>query len=343
MDNRIAELRHEKSLTLKELGNRISMRDNTLSQYETGKRQPKMETWQKLADFFNVPVAYLQGSGWSASKVIKFLLFMITNRYNDNLLLPSDHYAFRGKVAKYGLEKETLDELDNEDLPNFNKLALEHISNYMSFDEFENVDEFEIPELTDKYLNQSEIDDIRNEIIDGIENDEINIVALLEKAINKELIDGLCHQLLSAKTWLEYQDYKSKKDNGNDMLTQDFDNIENQFGRNVEDFNTFEQYFDQNTVEKFKKTCMNKFTFLSDFVFLSTIGASEWSAGITPEYEIANKLKENIFNDEFSENPYASINKKIQSLNISLSDKKLLIDTFNRLIQKNNANNYSDK
>ena len=37
------------------------MRDNTLSQYETGKRHPKFEVWQKLADFFDVSVPYLQG------------------------------------------------------------------------------------------------------------------------------------------------------------------------------------------------------------------------------------------------------------------------------------------
>ena len=37
------------------------MRDNTLSQYETGKRHPKFEVWQKLASFFHVSVPYLQG------------------------------------------------------------------------------------------------------------------------------------------------------------------------------------------------------------------------------------------------------------------------------------------
>ncbi|MDU7064452.1 MAG: helix-turn-helix transcriptional regulator, partial [Lactobacillus paragasseri] len=33
----------------------------TISQYERGKREPKLETWQKLADFFGVSVPYLQG------------------------------------------------------------------------------------------------------------------------------------------------------------------------------------------------------------------------------------------------------------------------------------------
>ena len=59
--NRIKELRQKNNLTLKELGQKIGMANNTLSRYETGKREPKLETWNKLADYFHVPVAYLKG------------------------------------------------------------------------------------------------------------------------------------------------------------------------------------------------------------------------------------------------------------------------------------------
>lgn len=38
------------------------MPNNTLSRYETGRREPKLETWQKLADYFNVSVPYLRGA-----------------------------------------------------------------------------------------------------------------------------------------------------------------------------------------------------------------------------------------------------------------------------------------
>lgn len=61
MENRLKELRTKKHLTLKELGEQVGMANNTLSQYETGKREPKLETWQKLASFFGVSVPYLQG------------------------------------------------------------------------------------------------------------------------------------------------------------------------------------------------------------------------------------------------------------------------------------------
>ncbi len=41
MDTRMKELRLEKGLTLKQLGKILNVRDNTLSQYETGKRNPQ--------------------------------------------------------------------------------------------------------------------------------------------------------------------------------------------------------------------------------------------------------------------------------------------------------------
>lgn len=67
--NNIAQARTEKELTLKQLEALTGIRDNTISQYETGKREPKMETWEKLAAALDVSVPYLQGisedkTGW---------------------------------------------------------------------------------------------------------------------------------------------------------------------------------------------------------------------------------------------------------------------------------------
>ena len=74
--NRIRELRQQKHLTLQELGDKLGLANNTLSQYETGKREPKLETWQKLADFFNVSVPYLQGFSKIKNYDEKFLIII---------------------------------------------------------------------------------------------------------------------------------------------------------------------------------------------------------------------------------------------------------------------------
>lgn len=59
MKNRIKELRQEKGLTLKEMGKELGIRDNTLSQYETGKRTPQFGLIQEIANYFNVSIEYL--------------------------------------------------------------------------------------------------------------------------------------------------------------------------------------------------------------------------------------------------------------------------------------------
>jgi len=61
MANRIGELRRGKGLTLKEMGELLNIRDNTLSQYETGKREPQLGTMIEIANFFGVSLEYLMG------------------------------------------------------------------------------------------------------------------------------------------------------------------------------------------------------------------------------------------------------------------------------------------
>ena len=72
--NRIKELRSKKGLSQKEFAkdfNEFTVNDAdvksisyaTISRWERGENEPKLETWIKLADFFGVPVSYLQGFG----------------------------------------------------------------------------------------------------------------------------------------------------------------------------------------------------------------------------------------------------------------------------------------
>ena len=46
---------------MQQVADAVGLGNNTISRYETGKREPKLSTWQALADFFNVSVPYLQG------------------------------------------------------------------------------------------------------------------------------------------------------------------------------------------------------------------------------------------------------------------------------------------
>lgn len=60
--NRIKELRLSQRKTLKQVAYSIGITDGQLSSYENGKRAPRnKQTWQVLADYFDVDVAYLMG------------------------------------------------------------------------------------------------------------------------------------------------------------------------------------------------------------------------------------------------------------------------------------------
>ncbi len=59
--NRIKQLRLEQHKTQKEVGKAVGLSDRAIAHYEKGIREPKLETWFKLSDFFDVPVSYLQG------------------------------------------------------------------------------------------------------------------------------------------------------------------------------------------------------------------------------------------------------------------------------------------
>lgn len=59
--NRLRQVRKQKGLTLKEVADEVGFLETRLHQYETEKREPKKETWIKLADYYNVPASYLMG------------------------------------------------------------------------------------------------------------------------------------------------------------------------------------------------------------------------------------------------------------------------------------------
>lgn len=70
--NRLKELRERENLSLEELSTKVNIPKTSLSNYERAQREPKIEIWEKIADFFNVPVPYLMGMTDSISEKIFF-------------------------------------------------------------------------------------------------------------------------------------------------------------------------------------------------------------------------------------------------------------------------------
>ena len=70
--NRIKNLRIANNISQAELGNKVKASNQAISAYESGFRNPKPETWQALADYFNVSIAYLKGA-YSKDEILKML------------------------------------------------------------------------------------------------------------------------------------------------------------------------------------------------------------------------------------------------------------------------------
>lgn len=119
MDNRIRDLRSEQKLTLKEVSAKTYIAISTLNSYEKNYRVPKIENLMRLSDFFNVPIAYLQGRGLSKRS---FLDFFASSFYFDE--------SFREKVLKkLGLEQDYLKKLGNAIIAVQHKIKNEDIHN----------------------------------------------------------------------------------------------------------------------------------------------------------------------------------------------------------------------
>ncbi|KQU24037.1 hypothetical protein ASG65_19065 [Bacillus sp. Leaf13] len=58
---RIRQLRKEKGMTLRELSDELGIPFTTLGNYEREDRQPNFETFEIIADFFDVSIDYLAG------------------------------------------------------------------------------------------------------------------------------------------------------------------------------------------------------------------------------------------------------------------------------------------
>lgn len=107
--NRIRKCRQNKKLTLKQLSEELAKQDfkisaDALGKYERGEREPKLETWMQLAEFFKVPMSYLTGvsddktgwydwehnTGWSREQIEKEIHRLInTGRLDKTLDLQS--------------------------------------------------------------------------------------------------------------------------------------------------------------------------------------------------------------------------------------------------------------
>lgn len=119
MKNRLKELRKENRLTQKELAQQLGCSQQTITWYETEKRQPRIETWQKIADFFHVPTEYLMGiTNDRVTLTINDLNPAEENAYERITTMLNEDYP-KGSISKNKIGRLLVDtSFDKEDLKN---------------------------------------------------------------------------------------------------------------------------------------------------------------------------------------------------------------------------------
>lgn len=330
LHNRIAELRKEKGLTLQQVADAIGVGNNTISRYETGNREPKLETWKKLAKFFKAPVSYLQGQGWSQNEVASLLLYVLANPHEDFLELPSGTSTDGTKIFKYGYDKDYLKDADVTDFDMYQELVTELLvereKEYRkkNNDSFETDDELEeyveeySAELFDKYISDEDLENIKSELIDGMDNPSIDVLPILKKILPDDFVKKVTFAGIDVLT-------NPSVETTNELRTMD----------------EFIAELGSSTFSSFKQVLISHINLLSDYSFLSNINSSSGTF-TTPEYVIAKQLSLELSMKDFQDtqdylnaDPYKASEKLIANSSLDANDKKILTNIITFLIGKN--------
>lgn len=145
--NRLRQTRKIKGITLKQVAEDTGISENLIGKYEREEREPKKETWIKLADYYCVPVSYLMGLPDGLVQHINKTQSMTTDEYtkgqNDMLALIKDAYYRADKE----IFEQLLDAEDENEVQNF--LKCDYIKQGMRIERARLLRE--IKELADRY------------------------------------------------------------------------------------------------------------------------------------------------------------------------------------------------
>lgn len=270
--NRLKELRKEKSLTLDAIAQETGVKRGTYNNYENGKTNPKPETWERLANFFNVPIPYLQGFGWSQDTAINALA-VIYSSYQGDVINPKFDYDYNcsnGKVFK--IKKDIVKKLADS----------ASIILLVAYDKG----------LSDNYNSDSDLL-VKGGPLSGVpyiksfsKKDRETINLALEN--DSENID--VYHLLNAVFSVDERkslsrftlEYTSKYEAANIW----------------EDDSEYKEY-----MTTFKDIAIKRIPALNDFSFLSSIETTQRENGIYGGYELAQRIQEDMQNSLSQETP----------------------------------------
>lgn len=191
--NRIREYRKQKKLTLKQLSEELAKRDlkispDALGKYERGDREPKLETWVKLGDFFDVPYPYLAGAGEKLSNSSK--------HDDDTYIFAQDLNQVKDLATRNLQEKYPHTNLASDKLSAEQKTVLDGqigmyiyaIDNLAGFSQFDSIAVITnlmrvYGRIIDKYFEGSIDEQVFNQRLDYLDDDIKSVISKHDPSI----------------------------------------------------------------------------------------------------------------------------------------------------------------
>lgn len=193
MKDRLKELRTKSNLTLRELGEKVSIPYGTLGRFEKKTRIPNEDNWKQLASFYNVSIPYLQGAQ-SKKYIIEVLMNTYSNLYTGDenpsltfkLLANDNEVVLFNDVEEYLIIKGVIP----YDVPKVNNLLDEFQATNLDFwlDNFKDIfNTTSMRWLLTKPSLEASTDDIVQALVESLSYNISNIISAqsFRLALNK--------------------------------------------------------------------------------------------------------------------------------------------------------------
>lgn len=187
--NRLKKLRKERNLTVTELSHALNIPQSTLTNYENEKRTPKQETWEKIAEFFGVSVAYLMGISDSIVDIPSLLesIFKESSDMMKEIVLKNDKEISEAVafsiITLAGNFEKALDDYKNGDSKVFHDLRYIYRIIFAIFQgEYADVSSFESLKELHNDINEKHIMQLSTEEKkEKYDSDKRELIKLLDK------------------------------------------------------------------------------------------------------------------------------------------------------------------
>lgn len=232
MKNRIRQVRKKRGISQEKLANSLGITRQAISQYEIGNREPKLETWQKLANFFNVPVSYLQGI--DVDEVIEQVDF---KKLSPLGLFFYENESFDKDESLEATEIQLHEDMLNSILYGEKNSALESMNKYIEFLSKlkDKITAFDNDEFLDNYLNNVVAeywwDDSSNSDLATVNHKLIREVLKRVENGNKELRNYIVKKFIydSSNMLESYFEYKKNHKEDITEVKDYLDKLEKEF------------------------------------------------------------------------------------------------------------------